>query len=179
MKEHITLHVRINSRIFRRFAIFDTFRFKKRWKAPALFAAIFTAFAAAAFVMTDKAQSAMIGNLLLVIGLGLPLCYVLHFLLQVHDQCRRLGLRQLRPAYTLNMSERDLRIINDMQQEPEVTLAWDSLLGVWRGEFAFYIYAGPSRAFIVPDGQYDITPAQMYDFFKARLPQEKLHGKRP
>ena len=175
----VTVHVRINERILRRFAIFDTFRLKRRYKAPLLFALILCAFAAIAFLMTDKAQSAMIGNLLIVIGLGLPLAYVLHFLMQVHDQSRRLGLRQLRPAYTLNMSETGLRIINDMNPEPEVTLAWDALYGVWRGEFAYYLYSGPSRAFIVPDGQYDLTPAAMYDFLSAHLPQGKMHGHRP
>ena len=175
----VTVHVRINARIFRRFALFDTFRLHRRWKAPALFALILLAFALIAFIAGSGEQASMIGNLLLVIGLGLPLAHVLHFLMQVRDQCKRLGLKQLRPAYTLNMSEKNLRIINDMNPEPEVSLPWESLHGVWRGEFAFYIYVHPSRAFIVPDGQYDLTPSTLYDFFKDRLPQGSLHGRRP
>ena len=175
----ITVHVRINARIFRRFAMYDTFRVQRRWRAPALFAAILAFFAAVCHTLTGRAQSAMIGNVLLIVGLGLPLAYVLHFLVQVHDQCSRLGLRQLRPAYTLNMEESRLRILNDMLKEPEVSLPWDTLHGVWRSEFAFYIYATPSRTFIVPDGQYAPKPAELYDFFKAHLPQGNLHGKRP
>ncbi|MBQ7785949.1 MAG: hypothetical protein IJ381_07375 [Clostridia bacterium] len=179
MSTPVTVHVRMNARIFRRFAMYDTFCLKRRFIAPALFAAILVAFAAAAFVLTSNSQASMIGNLLLIIGLGLPLAYVLHFLLQIHDQCKRLGLKHLRPAYTLNMHEKELRIINDINPEPEVTLSWHSLHGVWRSEFAFYIYANPSRAFIVPDGQYAPTPAQMYDFLYQRLPAGKMHGKRP
>lgn len=179
MNTTVTVHVKINAGIFRRFAMFDAFRLHRRWKAPALFALILIAFSISAFLMTGKTQSAMIGNLLLVIGLGLPLAYVLHFLMQVRDQCKRLGLRQLRPAYTLNMNEKHLRIINDMNPEPEVSLTWDSLYGAWRGDMAYYIYAGPSRAFILPDGQYALSPAAMYDYLKERLPQGRMHGKRP
>ena len=179
MNKPITVHVRINARIFRRFALFDTFRLHRRWKSPALFALILLTFSLVAFIAGSGTHAEMIGNLLLIIGPGLPLAYVLHFLLQVRDQCRRLGLRQLRPAYTLNMDEKNLRIINDMNPEPEVSLPWESLHAVWRDEFAFYIYVHPSRAFIVPDGQYDLTPSALYDFFAARLPQDTLHGKRP
>ena len=179
MNKPITVHVRINARIFRRFALFDTFLLHRRWKSPALFALILLSFSAIAFLAPGGEQAQMIGNLLLVIGLGLPLAYVLHFLMQVRDQCRRLGLKQLRPAYTLNMGEKNLRIINDMNPEPEVSLPWESLHGVWRGEYAFYIYVHPSRAFIVPDGQYDLAPSALYDFFAARLPQGTLHGRRP
>jgi len=175
----VTVHVRMNARIFRRFAMYDTFCLKRRFIAPALFAVIFIAFAAAAFVVTGNSQASLIGNLLLIIGLGLPLAYVLHFLLQIHDQCKRLGLKILRPAYTLNMHEEELRIINDINPEPEVVLPWNSLYGVWRSEFAFYIYANPSRAFILPDGQYALSPGQMYDFLYQRLPSGNMHGKRP
>lgn len=179
MTTPITVHVRINARIFRRFALFDTFRLHRRWKSPALFALILLSFSLIAFLAGSGGQAQLIGTLLLVIGLGLPLAYVLHFLLQVRDQCRRLGLRQLRPAYTLNMSEDRLRIINDMKQEPEAAAAWASIHGVWRAKNAFYIYVHPSRAFIVPDGQYALSPAQLYDFFKACLPEDRLHGKKP
>ena len=174
----LTAHVRINAPIFRRFAMFDTFRLKRRWVSPAVFSVILIAFSFAAMI-SGKEQAQMIGTLLQFIGLGLPLAYVLHFLLQIHDQCRRLGLKTLRPAYTLNFAEKELRVINDMTSEPEVKLPYASLHGVWRVSGAFYIYAAPTRAFILPDGQYPLSPSAMWDELNARLPQGVLHGRKP
>ena len=45
----LTVHVRMDARIFRRFALFDTFIRQRKWKAPVLFLAIFVAFSAVAF----------------------------------------------------------------------------------------------------------------------------------
>ena len=174
----LTAHVRINAPIFRRFALFDTFRLKRRWVSPVVFSVILIAFSFAAMI-SGKAQAQMIGTLLQIIGIGLPLAYVLHFLVQVHDQCRRLGLKALRPAYTLNFCETELRVINDMAAEPEVKLPYTSLHGVWRVNGAYYIYAAPSRAFILPDGQYPLSPAGMWDHLKSVLPKVALHGRRP
>ena len=174
----LTAHVKINALIFRRFALFDTFRIKRRWVSPAVFCLIFLVFSFAC-MLSGKEQSQMIGTLLQIIGLGLPACYVLSFLFQVSDQCKRLGLKSLRPAYTLNFAKDELRVINDMAAEPEVKLPYASLYGVWRGNCAFYVYASPSRAFILPDGQYPLSPAQMWDHFKKILPQGTLHGRRP
>ncbi|MBE5798964.1 MAG: hypothetical protein E7321_03320 [Clostridiales bacterium] len=176
--ETLTAHVRINARIFRRFALFDTFRLKRRWISPAVFSVIFLVFSFACMA-SGKDQAQLIGTVLQFVGIGLPLCYVLAFLVQVHDQCKRLGLKVLRPAYTLNFADSELRIINDMAQEPEVKLAYTSLHGVWRGSGAYYIYAAPARAFILPDGQYPLSPAQMWDFFKGKLKPGTLHGRKP
>lgn len=174
----ITVHVKIDSKLFRRFALFDTFIRQRRYKAPALFMAIFLAFSIVAFASGRK-QSAMLGSLLLGVGVLLPLAYLLSFLLQVHDQCRRLGLKAPRPAYTLNLTETELRVINDMKSEPELRLPYDALHGVYRAKGAYYLYVAPTRAFILPDAQNSLSPAQMWDYLSERLAQDKLHGKRP
>lgn len=180
MPEIITAHVKINARIFRRFALFNTFRLQKKWKAPALFAAIFLIFAQVCFMLESRAgQAAMIGTVLLLIGIGLPLAYVLSFVLQVRDQAKALGLKALRPVYTLNMGPSELRVLNDMKPEPEARFTWASLHGVYRAEGAYYLYVTPAKAFILPDGQCSLSPAALHDFFAGILPKDKLHGKRP
>lgn len=174
----VTAHVKINARIFRRFALYDTFRLQRRWVSPCIFSVIFLAFAIVAFA-SGRAQSALLGAVLLIVGLGIPLAYVASFLLQVHDQSTRLGLKALRPAYTLNMGETELRVINDMKQEDEAHFPWASMHGVWRAGHAYYLYVSPSRAFILPDGQCSLSPAEMWDFLSARVGAGKIHGKKP
>ena len=171
-------HVRLDARTFRRFALFDAFRLKRRFVSPAIFCAVLMGFSFLCMA-SGREQAGLIGTILQIIGLGLPVCYVLSFLLQVHDQCRRLGLKTLRPAYTLHLGETQLRVINDMQKEPEVVLPYASLYGVWRVSGAYYLYAAPARAFILPDGQCALPPAELYDFFRERLPGGALHGRRP
>ena len=68
----ITAHVRINAPIFRRFALFDTFRLRRRWISPAVFALILFAFSFACMI-SGKEQAQMIGTVLQLVGLGLPL----------------------------------------------------------------------------------------------------------
>lgn len=172
----VTAHVKMDARIFRRFALFDTFLLRRRFVSPCIFAAIFLVFSLIAF-LSGRPQSAFLGVVLLVVGLGIPLAYIASFLLQVHDQCTRLGLKKPRPAYTLNMGEKELRVINDMNEEPEVRFPWATLHGVWRTKHAYYLYAASSRAFILPDGQCSLSPIELRDFLTERVGAEKMHGK--
>ena len=57
--------------------------------------------------------------------------------------------------------------------------AYAELFGVWRTSGAYYLYAAPARAFILPDGQCALSPAELYDLFRERLPGGALHGRRP
>lgn len=176
MRQTVTVRVQMNEKIFRHFAMFDTFRLKKRWRSPILFAAIMLAFAVVCFLLKDKAQSAFIGSLLMIIGLSLPAVYITSYLAQINAQIKQFQLKKKpRKAYTLTLGD-DIRIVNDMKPEPEVTLPWDKVFGVWRGKDAAYLYVTPAKAFLLPDGQADVNPGQLWDFLETKLPAEKLHG---
>lgn len=177
-QDSITVHVKMDARTFRRFSCFDTFLLTRRWIGPLLFAVIFVAFSIIAF-LSGKEDSGLIGWLLLLIGVGMPGTWVLNFHLQLNAQIRRLQLKTPRPVYSLELGDKKITVTNDMKKEAKVTLPWKSLMGVWRVKDAFYLYAAQNRAFILPDGQANATPAELYDFAKARLPEGALHGKRP
>ena len=178
-RDTVTIHVYMDGRIFRRFGVFNTFRLRRRWRSPALFSIIFIAFAAVCFCLRDAMQSTLLGLVLLAVGLLLPACYFLSYFLQLNDQVRRLGIKTPKPVYTLVLGRRDVRITNDMKEEPEVVLPWENAMGVWRDKKAFYLYANAARAFILPDGQSECSPAELWDFLSQCLPEERLHGKRP
>ena len=71
----VTIHVRMDAKTFRRFGFFDTLVLRRRWLSPAVFSAIFIVFSVICFCLTDKAQSALLGAVLLAVGLLLPACY--------------------------------------------------------------------------------------------------------
>lgn len=177
-RDSITVRVRMDAPTFRRFSLFDTFILTKRWIGPFLFAVIFIAFSIVAF-LSGKEDSGMIGTLLLVVGVVIPGAWLLSFWLQLNAQIRRLQLKTPRPVYTLELGDKQIIVTNDMKKEPKVTLPWNTLMGVWRAKGAFYLYAASNRAFILPDGQADASPAELYDFAKARMSEGTLHGKRP
>ena len=144
----IIVHAKIDGKTFRRFGLFDTFILKKRWRPPALFAFIFVCFALLCFALTDKSQSAMLGAVLLMVGLLLPACYVLSFYLQLHAQAKRLCLKAPRAVYTLVFSKEGVRIMNDMRKEPEVSLPFAQLHGAWRRSKAIYHRCPPAACMI-------------------------------
>lgn len=113
-REIITIHVKMDRQTFRRFALFDTFRLKKRWCKPALFCAILLVFAAVAFA-AGREQSALIGSVLLLVGLGLPAVYVGTYLSQLNAQAKKLRLDPPRPVYTLRLAQEGVTIQNDMK----------------------------------------------------------------
>ena len=178
-RDTVTTHVRMDAGIFRRFGFFDTFVLRRRWVSPAVFSGIFVIFAVICFCLREKAQSTLLGGVLLAVGLLLPACYFLSFYLQMNDQVRRLGIKKPKPVYSLVIGRSDIHITNDMKEEDEVVLPWGNVMGVWRDRRATYIYANAARAFILPDGQSDCSPAELWDFAAQCLPDEKLHGRRP
>ena len=86
----ITIPVKLDGRLLRRFSRFDTFRLRKRWVRPLVFALILIAFAAVALI-SRRPQSGMIAAVLLVVGLGLPLVWFGTWLSQVNLQVAQRG----------------------------------------------------------------------------------------
>ena len=82
-RDSVTIPVSMDAKQFRRFGLFDTFILRRRWLSPAVFSAIFIAFSVLCFSLTDKEQSALLGSVLLAVGIGLPACYFLNFFLQL------------------------------------------------------------------------------------------------
>ena len=174
-----TVHVKMSKPVFRRFAFYDTFLLRRHWRLPALFSSLFFIFGVVCFILRYKPQAGLLGCVLMGISLILPGIYVLSFNMQVSGECRKLHLDSPRPAYTVTFSPEEITVVNDMKKEAHVKLPYKTLTGVWRDKNAFYLYATTKRAFILPDGQADVSPAELYDLFKERLPQGKLHGKHP
>ena len=62
----MTLHVELDGRTFRRFALFDAFKREGRWRRPVLFACIMLAFSCVCLV----GGSVLLASVFSIIGLG-------------------------------------------------------------------------------------------------------------
>ena len=165
-RTHITVRVKMDYQTLRAFCLYDTFVLKKAWRRPAIFGGIFLLSAIVCFCLTDKEQNEMIGTLLAVIGAGMPLVYVTSFLSDVKRQAVRLRLP--RRVYTLVFSPQGIRITNDLKTEETVQMEWSQVHALYRRKNAIYLYAAPTRAFILPNGQADAGTEELWQMLTQR-----------
>lgn len=168
----VQYRVRMNQKIFRAFALFDTFRLKRHARLPAIFFCVMTAFAAIA-VFSGKPQSGLLAAVLFCVGLGMPAIYIGTFLHQVKKQGQALGLSAPRLVYTVTLTREKITVHNDLQAEADIALKWDQLYRVIRRKDCFYLYAVPQKAFILPDRDADCGAAEALEFIRSRLPGKK------
>ena len=168
----IVIPVRLNEKTFRRFARFDMLRLRKRWVRPALFALILCAFAFVALI-SRKPQSGMIAAVLLAIGLGLPLIYVGMFLSQVNLQADKWKLGKGRLVYTVTLRSQDFTVISHQKAGEAVTVPWNEAAQAFRMKGCIYLYAGPAKAFLLPDGQADAPDEEVWAMIMTQLGADK------
>lgn len=168
--KNVTIHVKLDSASFRRFALFDTLVLRRRWVRPALFGSIMCAFAVVCFCLR-KEQSPLLGGLLLTLGLGMPAVYFGVFFSQLREQIKLLGLQKPQPVYTLRFFPEGVCITNDRKAEAAQEAPWEKLYGVYRVKDSIYLYATPQKAFLLPDGQADASPDELWRLLCARIPR--------
>ena len=164
----IVIPVRLDAGTFRRFCWFDALRLRRKWVRPAAFALILIAFAVAA-LLSGKAQSGLIAAVLLAVGLGLPLAYFGTFFSQVNAQAARHGLKPSRRVYTVRLDGEGVHVANDQQREPPLDVPWDDVRAAYRVRGCAYLYVSATRAFLLPDGQGDAAPAEVWAFIAERM----------
>lgn len=164
---------RVSPEVFRSFALFDAFRRQKRWRGPALFAAIFSAFAIVCLTLgRDLPQSGLIAGVLLVVGWGLPIFYFLNFLHSVNDQAKKLRLAQRRPSYTVRLDEEGFKVEQNGQK---AAWPWEELTAVYRLEQCVCLYPTVRNAFLLPDEDDSHREVERaWELIRAHLGKERI-----
>ena len=157
----MTLHVELDGRTFRRFALFDTLRRRRMWRRPVLFAGIMLALSLTCLM----GGSLLLSLVFLAIGFGLPLAYFGTFLTQVNAQARRLDAS--RAVYAVTLSESGV-------QGPGVEgiLPWTEVHAVFRVNGCAYLYVTPSRALILPGSAADLEA--LWSFLTQHTPGRRI-----
>ncbi len=168
MRTEYTIPVRLDAKTFRRFGNFDMLRLRKKWVRPVLFAVILVAFAFLA-LLTRKEQSGMIAAVLLVVGLGLPLVYFGSFLSQMNMQVDKYHLDPPRRVYTVKLNFDGVHVTNNQQSESQVDVSWKDVQAAFRDRKCIYLYITPVRAFLLPDGQADCEPEELWAYIEKHI----------
>lgn len=166
----MTISVTLTARVFRRFTLFDTFRRRKMWRSPTIFATILSACALVCYWMHHVEGAVMLGSVLLIVGLGMPVSYFLLFFLSLSKQIKSLGLPK--QVYTLHLSPsaKGIAIENDHEQ---ADYAWKDVHHVYRDEEATYLFITPTRAFLLPHACVEEGPEALWSLLTKKLPAKK------
>ena len=159
----ITVEVSLDRKTFRDFALFDTFVLKKRWIRPAVFCGIMTVFAIAALLI-GKEQSALIAGVLFAVGIGLPAVYIISFLDQINSQAKKNRLSADRKIYTVTLGSEDIAVRHHRQEGETLSVKWNDIAGIYRRRSCVYIYTDKNKAFLLPDGQADVTDSELWEY---------------
>ena len=170
--KEIVIPVKLDERTFKRFARFDMFVLRKKWVRPVVFSLIMLFFAAVALLLR-KEQSGMIAAVLLVVGLGLPLVYAGSFLSQVNMQAARWKLKPARKVYTVTLRDAGITVENNQKKEDLLELDWPAVRKAYRKKGCIYLYVTDVKAFLLPDGQANISGEEVWQYLKTRLGSEK------
>jgi len=170
----ITIQSFIDARAFSEFAWFDLLRVQKRWRRPALFAAFFIVIAALAFSRAGIVDhAALLGGVLLAVGLGLPAAYFFAFHQSVRRQSARFTGKEA--AYTVTLGEQGVTVVKGKQT---VRCIWRDVHAVHRLKRCICIYADAHRAFLLPSSGNSEAIRTAWALMTAHLTSEQLFDRR-
>lgn len=173
-----TFDIKISPETYRAFVKYDVFVRLRRWVPMASFAGIMTAFAILCFALQSiREQAALLGVVLLVVGLGLPGIILQQFFSSVNKQIKKLGLTEPKDVYTLTLPPAPgLFQVVTIRGETE-TFAWADMYGAYRNQSATYLYVNSTKAYMMPDECVE-SPSELWQFLGGQLPPEKLHPRK-
>jgi hypothetical protein len=173
----ITVNVTLDDKLLRRFTAFDMLAVKRMWLSPLIFALMMSGFSAVCFAMTGRAEgAALLGGVLLAVGLGLPLLYVYRFISLLDAQVRRHGLGRPRKVYSLGFSRDADGVTAENPGGESARYEWARLYGAFRHAGCVYLYVTKNRAFILPEDQ--AKGGDLWALLTEMLPKEKISEKR-
>ncbi len=168
----VTVPCKIDRKIFKRFAVYDTIVRRKCWRNPVLFTLIMSGFAAACFLARKThAQAALLGGVLLGVGLVLPVVWFGMFFSSVSRQATRSGLSPDKAQYYVTLSEEKIHVSKGKET---ADFSWQDAYLARRVKGCVYLYVSPARAFLLPDGA---ESAQAWTIITAALDPLKVQDK--
>ena len=169
----LTIACKIDRKAFRRFAEYDSFVRKNGWRNPALFALIMSAFAIVCFLgRKTHAQAALLGGVLLGIGIALPIVWFGMFFASVRRQTKRSGLSSEKAQYFVTLSDEKIHVEKGKET---ADFQWKDVPLARRAKGCIYLYVSQSRAFLLPDCE---DTEQAWNIITAKLEPGKVKLKK-
>lgn len=166
------IEVLLTGEVFRRFTLFDIFKRRKMWRAPAIWAAILCGSAIVCFIMNHVRGAVLLGGVLMFVGLGLPLSYFASFSASIKSQILRMGLSRPQHVYTLVLTQKASGISVSNEKE-QADYEWKMVHHVYRDVLATYLFMTKERAFILPHSCIEEGDDELWKLITKKVPAER------
>lgn len=144
-QQELVIQSKIDPETFSEFAWFDLLRVQRHWRRPLVFAVFFTALSLLAFSRVGKVESAaLLGGVLLVVGLGLPLVYFANFARSVRKRARQLDANEI--AYTLTLTAEGVSVKKGKQT---ADYRWEAVHRAYRLKRSVPLYVDAAHALLL------------------------------
>lgn len=168
----MTIPVNLTEEAFRRFTVFDVLKRRKAWRPPVVFASIMAVSAAICYWMNHVDGAILLGNVLLTIGLGMPVVYFITFFSSLRKQVLKHGLSRPQLVYTLELTHKAEGIVVSNEKE-QATYQWKQVFHVYRDTIATYLFMTPDRGFILPHTCIEEGPEELWKLLEKKIPKER------
>ncbi len=175
-ERNMRVEARITPKVFREFALFDTFRRQKRYRAPLLFMLILLAFAAVCFTQISRLESAgLLGGVLAGIAVALPAVYVFSYLASVRRTCKGLERAGSPVAYELLLTGEGVRV---KAGGKEKEYPWKKLHSAYRLQRSIALYVAERQAYLMPNTGDEGHETKLWKRITEHFPAEKCRDLR-
>ncbi|MDD3334174.1 MAG: YcxB family protein [Eubacteriales bacterium] len=170
-----SVDVWIDAKLYRQFSIFDAIRKERKWIRPLIFAIVFCALAIVCFLFKQRvSQGALLGIVLLVIGIGLPLVYFGSYFMSLHTRIQKLKIgKEKRHAYCITLTNSE--ILATSPNGKEQRFAWKDVWNAYRFPNVIYLYVQAGKAYLLPKEQAGDQYEALWAQIEKMLPSEKRH----
>lgn len=165
--------VNLTEEVFRRFTIFDVLKRRKAWRPPVTFALIMGCSAAICYWMNHVDGAILLGNVLLTIGLGMPVVYFTTFFASLRKQVLKHGLSRPQYVYTLELTHKNDGGISVSNEKEQASYHWRQVFHVYRDTIATYLFLTPDRGFILPHTCIEEGPDELWKLIEKKVPKER------
>ena len=172
MNRDINIRVCLNAKQFRSFCAFDTFRIRRRHLPVLIISAVLFTLGLADLLFS-KGSSGTVAGLLIGLAIAVPMVVFGLYVIQIEAQVSGQGLSSAQEMYALHFSEDGVQISGLHRSAGSARVPWNGLWAAYRAKSAVYLYASEQRAFILPDGQADVSDDQLWAYLCSHMGMDR------
>jgi hypothetical protein len=169
----MTIPVTLTEETFRRFTMFDILRRRKMWRPSAIFAAIMGTSACICYYMNHVDGAVLLGNVLMTIGLGMPVVYFTTFFASLRKEVLRHGLKRPQLVYTLELTHREQEGIRVSNEKEQAAYPWKQVFHAYRDMTATYLFLSPYQGFILPHTCIEEGEEELWKLLNKKVPEKR------
>ena len=81
-----------------------------------------------------------------------------------------------RDLYTVTLDDEGVTVQGQVQSDDVLRLKWQAVKGVYQRRHCIYLYADENKAFLLPEGQADVTDEELWKYLRDHISGREEKG---